>query len=254
MSTNKPTIEYAGGVELSGLQTSRRGIIDRAPAWWRSLAQRNAPTSSSSSPPTPPPTKPAATRSRKYAGWVSGVACVGVSSPAYCARDGRKLCEQFTPEGLAAMVATAYRSKQPVELQWGHGGEVLASTMQLDLTFRVDHRYGLCFDARLADSPLARQVLRELERGLLGVSIAYSGGKAWYAEREHVGTVRVVDGAKLHHIALLERRDTLKPAYEACYASGRSGDAIGPAQELRTKAESRAWEELIRQAQGLCRV
>jgi hypothetical protein len=146
------------------------------------------------------------------------------------------------------MVATAYRSKQPVELQWGHDGEILASTIDLDLTFRVDHRYGLCFDARLADTPLARKVLGYLERGLLGVSIAYGGGEGWLVERDGIGTVRVVDGAKLAHVALLEHRETLRPAYPACYASGRAGDFVGPPSELRWKAESRAWEELVRQA------
>lgn len=254
MSANAPKVEYAGGVGIAGVHASRRGIIERAPAWWRSLAERNAPPSSSTSPPArpaPPKPKPAATRSRKYAGWVSGVACVGVSIPAYCAKDRRQLPEQFTAAGLASMVATAYRSKQPVELQWGHDGEILASTIDLDLTFRVDHRYGLCFDARLADTPLARKVLGYLERGLLGVSIAYGGGEGWLVERDGIGTVRVVDGAKLAHVALLEQRETLRPAYPACYASGRAGDFVGPPSELRWKAESRAWEELVRQASGV---
>lgn len=241
MTTTTPTVEYAGGVELAGVQASRRGILDRAPKWWRSLADRNA---------TPRSSKPAIHRPRSYAGWVSGIACVGVSTPAYCAKDKRKLPEQFTTEGLAAMVATAYRTQNPVELQWGHGGPCLASTEHIDLTFRVDHRYGLTFDARLPDSPLARQVLADLERGLLGVSIAYSGGEGWLVERDGLGTVRIVDGAKLHHVALLERRETLRPAYPACYASGRAGNRIGPPQELRYKAESRAWAELIRQAKG----
>lgn len=243
MSTTNPTIEYAGGVTLEAVNASRRSAIAHAPKWWRDLAARGVST------PSTTPRKPTRPAARAYAGWVSGVACVGVSRPAYAATDGRTVPEQFTPAGLRSLMATAYRAGHTVELQWGHNGPALASVEGLDLTFRVDDRYGLMFDARLPDTTLARQVLAELERGTLGVSIAYVGGSGWIVERNH-GPTRIVDGAKLDHVAILPRGKSLRPAYPACRAAGRSGSAVGPARELRRAVELAAWEEIVRQARA----
>lgn len=247
MSAGIPGVQYAGGATMDAVNASRRGVLATAPKWVRDLAGRRM-----STPRTTPAHKPATRSARKFAGWVSGVACVGVSRPAYAARDGRHLPEQFSPAGLRSLMSTAYRAGHRTELQWGHNGPTLASVEGLDLTFRIHERYGLCFDARLPDTPLARQVLAELERGLLGVSIAYVGGSGWLVERSGIGTVRVVDeGARLDHIAILARGTNLRPAYAACRASGRSGESVGPARELRQAVELAAWDEIVRQARGV---
>ena len=146
------------------------------------------------------------------------------------------------------MVAAAHRSATPVELQWGHDGPALASTDHIDLTFSVDERYGLLFDARLPESPLAEEVMDLLERGLLGVSVAYTYAKQWHVERSGVGVVRVVDSAKLAHVALLKRGGTQSPAYSACWATGQRGARPGPTYEMRSQVRGRALEELMIQA------
>lgn len=212
--------------------------LARAPAWVRDRQAAPAPSRARRSSPT-------------YLGWISGVACCGVSVPTYSPVDGRSLCEQFHPDGLQSMIDTAYRSATPVELQWGHDGPSIASTSGLDLTFRVHEYYGLCFDARVSDTALGREVLEHLERGLAGVSIGYAFSRHWHVDRPGVGTVRVVNRARLLHVALIKRGSNLKPAYPACYATAKRGQAVGPAASIRSAVESRAWEELKLQARQL---
>lgn len=234
-------VEYAGGAFPGDNRMERTGVVARAPEWWRKLA--NPTLRSAAAAKTPPPSKPA----RQFAGWIYGVACCGVSQPAYSSADGKRMREQFTPAALADMAKQSMNRSVPLTL--GHEGRTLVdSGRTLDLLFRVHDLYGLCFEARLTDTPLHRQVLEDLERGVLGVSVAYVNGKGWNTERSGFGTVRVIDRAELHHVALLPRESKLTPAYPACWASGVRGVHLGVPTEVRQAAQRKAYAELIRQA------
>lgn len=104
MSAN---IERAGGVGMSAVV--RSGVIARAPASWRALAERGGATVTQ---PMPSPTKSkpmSAVRSLPpVIGWVAGTCCPGVSRPlAHCRQHGETLPETFTPAALTRMRASA---------------------------------------------------------------------------------------------------------------------------------------------------
>lgn len=236
-------VEYAGGAFPGDARLTRGGVVARAPEWWRKLANtglRSAAAAKSSAPVTP---------ARRFAGWIYGVACCGVSQPAYSSADGKTLREQFTPAAFADMVKQSMERSIPLTL--GHGGRTLTeSGRTLDLLFRVHDLYGLCFEARLTDTPFHRQVLEDLERGVLGVSIGYVNGKGWTTERDGFGTIRVIGSARLDHVALLPRDSKQSPAYRACWASGVRGNRLGVPTEVRQAAQRKAYAELIRQAKA----
>lgn len=185
---------------------------------------------------------------RRFAGWIYGVACCGVSEPAYSSADGKTLREQFTPACFADIVKQSM--KRAIPLTWGHGGRTLVeSGWSLDLLFRVHDLYGLTFEARLSDTPFHRQVLETLERGPVGLSVGYLSGSGWTVERNGVGPVRIIDRATLHHLALLPDAKQ-SPAYRACWASGVRGNRLGCPADVRQTAQRKAYNELIRQAQA----
>ena len=171
-------------------------------------------------------------------GWIAGTCCPGVSRPAFAAHDGERLPEQFTPRALEMILAQS-RSGSVIPLTWGHGGPVIASSNHLDLLFRMDRITGLEFEARLRDTELGRKVLAEIDGRSLGVSIGFDKTKSWIVDRDGVGRLRVVDECRLHHVAVLPRTATLRPAYSGarCYGA-RGADAGCP---LNLRSDARAW-------------
>jgi len=240
---NRPdNIEFAGGTTLEHVGASRRSILSRAPAWWRQLAERG--TSRRADPRGPasaaPPVRsaPPVNRPAAVIGWIAGTCCPGVSRPAFGAHDGERLPEQFTPRALEMILAQS-RSGSVIPLTWGHDGPVIASSRDLDLLFRMDHITGLEFEARLRDTELGRKVLAEIDGRSLGVSIGFDKTKSWVVERDGVGRMRVVDECRLHHVAVLPRSATLRPAYSGarCYGAKDSG----PGCPLNLRFDARAW-------------
>jgi HK97 family phage prohead protease len=246
-------IEFAGGTTIEHIDASRRGILSRAPAWWRQLAERGTSTQPAAAPAKASPAKPSAPSPQQRSqlpviGWVAGTCCPGVSRPAFAVHDGEKLPEQFTPNALEGILRQVRSTTGSVPLTWGHDGPFVATTAGLDLVFRMDRLCGLEFEARLRDTPAGRKALAEVDGRSLGVSIGFDKTKSWIVERDGVGRMRVVDEARLHHIAILPRSATLRPAYSAARAYGLAGSGLACPRDLMVSAEAWAFRFLSYQA------
>jgi HK97 family phage prohead protease len=194
--------------------------------------------------------KPSRPQTRSLApviGWVAGVCCPGVSKPAYCTEDGETLPEQFTGRCMESICEQA-RTGSEISLTWNHDGPEIVSSRGLDLLFRVDRTVGLEFEARLRDTPLGRKVMAEIDGRSLGVSIGFHRSKSWIVERDGVGRMRVVDECRLHHLAVLERTATLRPAYTGARCYGAKGSGLGCPMHLRQSAEAWAFTQIAAQA------
>lgn len=240
-------IEYAGGANLQQIAESRAAAVARAPAWVReghpsSSSRHSGPPRESARPPAP---KAAA---RQIAGWLAGCACPGVSVPAYSKKDGQTLREQFTPRCVAGFVEQWRRGEQ-IPVTWKHGGPVLASN-PLDVWLRQNELVGLVFGARLDNNPLARLALEQLTGDGVGVSIGYYSDTAeqWHTQRDGFGTIRVVDRARLAHIALIPAASNMAPAYRGARAFGVVGARVGCPAEVRWRAEYYAYVVVKEQA------
>lgn len=242
-------IEFAGGVALEHINASRRGILSRAPAWWRQLAERGASTLADPRGPAAPvrASRPV-NKPAPVIGWMAGVCCPGVSRPALGHRDGEHLPEQFTPRAWDAILEEVRSCKRDVPLTLGHDGPVLATTRSLDLVFTMDQTLGLQFEARLRDTPECRKMLAEIGAIGWGVSIGFTKGSQWIVERSGIGRVRVIDGAELHHVAVIDTRSNRRAAYTGarCYAARATGLAC-PA-ELQRSAHAWAFRMVTAQA------
>lgn len=244
-------VEYAGGTTMEHIDANRRGILSRAPAWWRQLAERGA---SRQADPRGPAAAPLPARSSRpvnratpVIGWVAGVCCPGVSRPAFAHQDGETLPEQFTPRCMESIAAQA-RSGSTIALTLNHDGPVIASSRDLDLLFRMDRITGLEFEARLRDTELGRKVLAEIDGRSLGVSIGFDKTKSWIVDRDGVGRMRVVDECRLHHVAVLPRTATLRPIYSGARCYGAKDSGLACPQHLRHAAQSWAFREIAAQA------
>ena len=212
------------------------------PAWQHKL--ENLATAPSV---TAKPSRPQTRSLASVIGWVAGVCCPGVSRPAHCTGDGETLPEQFTPRCMESIAEQA-RTGGDVSLTWNHDGPEIASSRGLDLLFRVDRTVGLGFEARLRDTPLGRKVLEQIDGRSLGVSIGFHRSKSWIVERDGVGRMRVVDSCVLHHVALLERSETLRPIYRGARAYGVKDSGLGCPMHLRQSAEAWAFRMISAQA------
>lgn len=223
-------IERAGGVGLAEVQ--RHGVLARAPAWWRALAQRGG-TATAKPRAATPQARPAAI------GWLAGVCCPGVSKPCHGHTDGLTLPEQFTPRAWDAMLAQVRSGKVEVPLRHGHDGPVLATTRGLDLVFTMHPVYGLEFEARLRDTPACRKVLDAIGPTGWGVSIGFTRGKQWTVERDGVGKIRIINDAVLDHIAVIDGTANRSAAYPAarCHAARTSATLCPRA----LKADTHGW-------------
>lgn len=248
-------IEYAGGAmrlpaELVKMKT--RG----APRWWLELASRGAGVSSPA-PASPAPSRPASPRAStqdtgREIGWIAGTVCPAVSSPAYSAHDKRELPEQFSDACMALMLRQTRQQEKPIPIKWGHRGEVIATTRNLDVLFSISRRAGfytgLEFEARLSlTNELHRRVLADAANGL-GVSIGYMSRSQYIIERDGVGEVRVVTDAVLDHVAILPPSETLVATFPAarCYAG--QGKWYGCPSGLHERARLDAYAVWKRQA------
>lgn len=241
-------LEYAGGIGPSALVTGERFKTRNAPQWWLELASRGIRSAAAEKNGTTRPGKvsPAPQATPRWAGWIAGVACAGVSDPAHSPGDRRRLPEQFTDAALAEIVKQVRRD---IPLTWGHSGPTLCSTRGLDLLLRAKPLMGLCFEGRLRDNDLSRRVLREIgEQEPIGVSIGFVDARGWTVERDGIGTVRIVNSASIDHIALLPRGSGLKPAYPAAWAAAAIGHRELCPSATRTRAELKAYAVLKRQA------
>jgi hypothetical protein len=248
----KTYLEYAGGIGPESLVSNERVKTRHAPEWWLRLADRGlrdaAAGKESSTRPGRANAAPPATP--RWAGWIAGVACCGVSEPARAARDGRTLPEQFTGDALAEL---ARQVGHDIPLVWGHNGPTLCSTRGLDMVFTARALLGLCFCARLPDTALNRRVLQDIgEQDTIGVSIGFTGSRGWIVERDGMGEVRIVNAATIAHVALLPRGSGLKPAYPAACAAASIGHRDLCPSATRMKAEQASYAVLKRQAGIRC--
>jgi HK97 family phage prohead protease len=216
--------------------------LRNAPAWVLNRA-----TPAQPAPKPAAPAKPTARAKAPVIGWVAGVCCPGVSRPAFTVSDGERLPEQFTPRAIE-MILAQVRGGAVVPLTWNHDGPEIASSRSLDLLFRVDGITGLEFEARLRDTKLGREVLAEIEGRSLGVSIGFDKTKSWIVDRDGVGRMRVVDECRLHHVAVLPRTATLRPAYSGARCYGAKSTSVGCPVDLRTSARAWAFRFIAAQA------
>ncbi len=245
------TIERAGGVGMDAVV--RTGVLARAPAWWRQLAERGGATVAK---PMPMPAKAKPTNVVRslppLIGWVAGTCCPGVSRPlAHCQLDGETLPEQFTPAALERMAESARKGVE-VPVTFGHGGPVIATTRSLDVLFRVERITGLEFEVRLRDNEIGRKVLAEIDGRSLGVSIGFSHARSWTVDRDGVGRLRVVDDCRLHHVAILPRSAKAKPVYTGARCYGVKGNGIACPSQL--SREARLWAFRFIKEQAGCKV
>lgn len=244
-------LEFAGGTSPAAFTTGERVKTRNAPAWWLRLSDGRLRAAATDKNQTPRPGRatPTPPASPRWAGWIAGVACAGVSEPAHSPADGLLLREQFTGDALAGLV----QLRREVPLRWGHTGPVLCSTRGLDMLLNVRPLMGLTFTARLPDTEQNRRVLRDIgEQDVIGVSIAFTGAKGWTVDRAGVGTVRIVNSATIDHIALVPRDSGLRAAYPAAWAAAAIGHRDLCPSATRTRAELRAYAELKRQAGIRC--
>lgn len=223
--------------------------LRNAPAW---VTRQRSPVVAPArpTPATPRPTaKPAATSRSKPAaiGWLAGTLCPGVSKPAYAQHDREQLPEQFAPRAWEAMLAQV-RSGKSVPVTWDHHGPVIATTDNFDVLFRMEALVGPQFEVRLRDTDLGRKVLAEIDGRSLGVSIGFDKTDSWIVERDGVGRMRVVDGCTLHHVAILPRSATLRPAYSGARCYGLRGVGTCCPSELYRDAHAWAFRILRQQA------
>lgn len=242
-------IEFAGGSSPAALIESRRQALARAPQWVRNLADQRlreaAADKFTARPGRATATPPASPR---WAGWIAGVACCGVSRPVVMP-DGRRQREQFTDAALAAL---ARQTSRDIPLTWGHGGRTLCSTRGLNLAFFTRRLMGLCFQARIRDTADNRRVFQEIGEDVIGVSIAFSGAKGWNVERDDAGEIRIVNAATIDHVALLPPGSKQRPAYPAAWAAAAIGHRDLCPVATTTKAQLKAFRELKIQAGIRC--
>ena len=243
-------LEYAGGVSPAALATGERVKTRNAPAWWLKLANQGlrAAATEKHDQARPGRAKPTPLATPRWAGWITGVACCGVSTPTYSPTDKRTLPEQFTDDALAALARQASRD---IPLTWGHDGPTLCSTRGLDMVFRHKALLGLTFTARLRDTAENRRILKDIGNDFIGVSIGFTGSKGWTVERDGIGTVRVVNAATIDHVALIPRGSGLKPAYPTAWAAASIGHRDLCPAVTSVRAELKAYAEMKRQAGAL---
>ena len=245
-------VEYSGG---SSWGTSPEQIaikLRHAPEW---LKRQAAATTKSSGPPRRIARPPApAADARRSVGWVAGVVCPGVSVPAYASSDRQRLPEQFTQAAWRSMLRQTQAAEKPIALTWGHGGPVIATTRDLGLVFNVKRNHmgelvGLEFAARLPETELGRRVLEQAKDGL-GVSVGYFARRLWHVERDGVGKVRVVDEARMDHVAIVTPASGLSASYPAARCFSGVGQWLACPHGLYARSRSYAYAELTRQAGG----
>ena len=234
-------LEFAGGTSLGSI--SREGVMDRAPQWWRNLAN-NGLRSAAAAKATPMVRSPA---TPKVAGWLAGCVAPGVSVPAFNHSDKLTLREQFTDACWAHVLERFRKTSSPITLRWGHEGPTLATTKDLSLLLDIHNVVGLTFDARLREDALSKTVLEAAAKGGLAVSVAYKRGKSWTVERGGV-TVRVVDSCDVDHVAVLPNSQT--PAYRGARCFGLKGSEAACPSSLKRDAHAHAWRTL-KAEQGL---
>lgn len=234
-------LEFAGGTSLGSI--SREGVTQRAPQWWRSLANNGlrSAAAAKASPVVRLPVTP------KTAGWLAGCVAPGVSVPAFNHADKQRLQEQFTPACWARALEQFRKTSSAVTLRWGHEGPTLATTKDLSLLLDIHTVVGLTFDARLRDDALSKTVLDAAAKGGLAVSVAYRRGKTWTVERGGV-TIRVVDSCDVDHVAVLPVSQT--PAYPGARCFGLKGTESACPSSLKRDAYVHAWRTL-KSEQGL---
>jgi len=218
--------------------------LRHAPAWVTNRASAVPPAARPAT-----PAKPTARAKAPVIGWLAGVCCPGVSRPAFAAHDGERLPEQFTPRALEMILAQVRDiSGGDICLTYGHGGPVVVRSGDLNLTFHIEPLTGLAFEARLRDTKVGREVLAEIEGRSLGVSIGFDKTESWIVDRDGIGRMRIVDACRLHHVAVLPRSTTLRPAYSGARCYGMKGSGVGCPLHLRRDARAWAFRFIAAQA------
>jgi HK97 family phage prohead protease len=220
--------------------------LRNAPAWVRSRHRTTQPPARV--PDKSESRKPAKRSQAEVIGWIAGCCCPGVSRAAYAAHDRERLPEQFTPRAMEMILEQVRNVTKPVPLTWNHDGPVIAATDSIDLVFRMDRTVGLQFEARIRDTATGRKVLDEIDGRSLGVSIGFDKTKSWIVDRDGVGRMRVVDECVLHHVAVLPRSATLRPAYPAARCYGAKGAGMAAPRDLHERATAWAFREIAAQA------
>jgi hypothetical protein len=211
-----PTIERAA---MSATAEDVAAKLRNAPEWVRrGLPGPRARTIPASS-------KPTARAKAPVIGWLAGVLCPALSRPCLCSVDNEKLPEQMTPNAMRGILDQVRNVKgDGVTLTLEHYGPTLARSGDLDLTFSLDPSVGLQFEARLRDTPECRKLLDRASESGFGISMGFTSPKTWIVERDNVGRVRVIDGATLHHVAVVEgdHRRSIYPGAR-CFAVRSTG-------------------------------
>jgi len=207
--------------------------------WYRNLGNNPFPVAFRNAPPW------VFERMRRPAtcGWLSGTIAPGISDPVK-GIDGETLPEVFSAPAWRSIVE---QGRSSIKLLFRHGGARLASAPG-DLTLRHHPRYGVTFDARLADTHFNRTILGLASGEGLGVSIGYSAARFRYERRGVLPRVRVIESCRVDHVAVLSGLDGYRAAYAAARCYGVIEAKTGFTREARAKAYRFAELAIGRQA------
>jgi hypothetical protein len=217
--------------------------------WYRNLGNNPFPVAFRHAPAwvfermRPPTPRPAT------CGWLSGTIAPGISDPVK-GIDGEILPEVFSDAAWRSIMEQSRAKGRPIKLLFRHGGARLASAPG-DLTLRHHERYGVAFEARLADTHFNRFILGLASGEGLGVSIGYSAGRFRYERRGVLPRVRVIESCRIDHVAVLSGLDGYRAAYPAARCYGVIEAKTGFTHEARAKAYRFAELAIGRQAAPL---
>lgn len=217
--------------------------------WYRSLGDNPFPAAFRYAPPwvfermRQPTPRPAT------CGVLSGTIAPGISDPVK-GRDGETLPEVFSDAAWRRIMEQTRTKGRPINLLFRHGGARLASAPG-ELTLRHHPRYGVAFEARLADTHFNRVILGLASGQGLGVSIGYTDARVRYERRGVLARVRVIESCSIDHVAVLSGLDGYRAAYPAARCYGVIEAKTGFTREARAKAYRFAELVIGRQAAPL---
>lgn len=210
--TGQP-LEYWQVAEING-EKAVRAATRNAPAWAIRMINRERRAEGRASLPVPE------VRSRKPVCdtmVLVGACCPGRSMPVMAGTDGLRLPEQIATDAFRHSLRCIKARAVTVEMEAGHGGEMIASTADGTLDFTASEHTGLMCVARVKVRSMHTEMLAAAIRGTLGLSVSMVPRRIEVV-RHNGRRLRVIREVELKAVAALWR-----PADhgQACYPAAK---------------------------------
>lgn len=146
-----------------------------------------------------------------------GACCPGRSAPVTAGTDGLRLPEEIAADAFEHSLRCIKARAVTVEMEAGHGGEVIASTADGTLDFTASEHTGLMCVARVKVRSMHTEMLAAAIRGTLGLSVSMVPRRIEVVKRNG-RRVRFIREVELKAVAALWR-----PADhgQACYPAAK---------------------------------